>query len=118
MTAPNAALHSSSPERRSAEALLSVRDLHTRFGTPDGYVYAVNGVDFDVSPGETLAIVGESGSGKSVSMLSVMGLLPSPPAEVSGSVRFDGRELLGMPPEDLRRLRGDEVAMIFQDPMS
>ena len=105
-------------ERHTAEALLSVRDLQTRFGTPDGYVYAVNGVDFDVNPGETLAIVGESGSGKSVSMLSVMGLLPSPPAEVSGSVRFDGRQLLGMRPEDLRRLRGNEIAMIFQDPMS
>ena len=118
MTASDAALLSRSPERRTPEALLSVRDLHTRFGTRDGYVYAVNGVDFDVSPGETLAIVGESGSGKSVSMLSVMGLLPSPPAEVSGSVRFDGRELLGMRPEDLRRLRGDEMAMIFQDPMS
>ena len=95
-----------------------MRDLQTRFATPDGYVYAVNGVDFDVNPGETLAVVGESGSGKSVSMLSVMGLLPSPPAEVSGSVHFDGRELLGMRREDLRRLRGNEMAMIFQDPMS
>ncbi len=99
-------------------ALLSVRGLRTRFATPEGHVHAVNGVDLDVRPGETLAIVGESGSGKSVSMLSVMGLLPSPPAEVSGSVTFEGRELLGMGSGELRRLRGNRMAMIFQDPMS
>jgi peptide/nickel transport system ATP-binding protein len=104
--------------RPGTDALLSVRELRTRFATPDGYVYAVNGVDFDVYPGETLAIVGESGSGKSVSMLSVMGLLPSPPAEVTGSVIFDGREILGLSNESLRSLRGDEMAMVFQDPMS
>ena len=102
----------------AGDALLRVRNLHTRFATPDGYVYAVNGVDVDVKPGETLAIVGESGSGKSVSMLSVMGLLPTPPAEVSGSVEFDGQELLGMSRDQLRRLRGNELAMVFQDPMS
>ncbi len=100
------------------DGLLSVRNLHTRFATPDGYIYAVNGVDLDLRRGETLAIVGESGSGKSVSMLSVMGLLPKPPAQVSGSVLFDGNELLGMPREQLRRLRGNELSMIFQDPMS
>ena len=101
-----------------AEGLLCVRDLHTRFETPDGHVHAVNGVDIDVNRGETLAIVGESGSGKSVSMLSVMGLLATPPAQVSGSVHFDGHELLGMTREQLRRLRGNDLAMIFQDPFS
>ena len=112
------AMASSAPRADGASALLSVRALHTRFATPDGYVYAVNGIDVDVRPGETLAIVGESGSGKSVSMLSVMGLLPSPPAEVSGSATFDGRELLGMRTDELRGLRGNQLAMIFQDPMS
>jgi len=95
-----------------------VRGLRTRFKTPGGFVYAVNGVDLDVNAGETLAIVGESGSGKSVSMLSVMGLLPAPPAEVSGSVVFEGSEILGLSNERLRRIRGDRIAMIFQDPMS
>ena len=107
-----------SPDRAASSVLLSVRGLRTRFDTPDGLVYAVNGVDLDVRPGETLAIVGESGSGKSVSMLSVMGLVPTPPAEVTGSVVFDGRELIGMQSSELRSLRGNEMAMIFQDPMS
>ena len=118
MSIPTAAQLLQVAPQGAEEGLLSVRNLHTRFATPDGYIYAVNGVDLDVRPGETLAIVGESGSGKSVSMLSVMGLLPTPPAQVNGSVRFDGNELLGMPREQLRRLRGNELSMIFQDPMS
>jgi peptide/nickel transport system ATP-binding protein len=106
------------PDWPASEVVLSVRGLRTRFHTPDGVVHAVNGVDLDVRPGETLAIVGESGSGKSVSMLSVMGLVPTPPAEVSGSVVFDGRELVGLKSQELRSLRGNEMAMVFQDPMS
>ncbi len=106
------------PGRDHSDALLAVRGLRTRFHTPDGVVHAVNGVDLDVWPGETLAIVGESGSGKSVSMLSVMGLVPTPPAEVTGSVVFDGRELLGLKRSELRAVRGNTMAMVFQDPMS
>ena len=108
----------SSESPRSDELLLRVRDLTTHFHTADGVVHAVNGVDFDVRRGETLAIVGESGSGKSVSMLSVMGLLASPPAATSGSVQFDGEELIGIHPSRMRQLRGRELAMVFQDPMS
>mgnify|MGYP000147274522 CR=1 FL=1 len=107
-----------SHDSATSGALLRVRDLRTRFSTDEGPVYAVNGVDLDVQPAETLAIVGESGSGKSVSMLSVMGLLPSPPADVSGSVVFDGRELIGLKASALRSLRGNQMAMVFQDPMS
>lgn len=98
--------------------LLRVRGLTTRFETRYGPVHAVNGVDFDAYRGETLAVVGESGSGKSVSMLSIMGLLPSPPAVISGSAVFEGEELIGMSQHRLRGLRGREMSMIFQDPMS
>ena len=102
----------------ASDVVLQVEQLCVRFNVPDGSVHAVNGISLAVKEGETLAIVGESGSGKSVSMLSVMGLLPSPPAEVTGSVRFDGDELLGMDREHLRRIRGNRMAMVFQDPMS
>ncbi|MDE0188020.1 MAG: ABC transporter ATP-binding protein, partial [bacterium] len=89
-----------------------------RFELPAETVRAVSGVSLSVAPSETFALVGESGSGKSVSMLSVMGLLPSPPAVVSGSIRLEGREVLGMPGRLMRRFRGRDVAMVFQEPMS
>jgi oligopeptide transport system ATP-binding protein len=99
--------------------LLTVEHLTTHFHTRDGVVRAVEGVSFMIEPGETLGIVGESGSGKSVTMLSLMGLVPSPPGRIeSGSARFDGIDLLRCAPKDLRRVRGKRVSMIFQDPMT
>ncbi len=100
-------------------ALLEVKDLVTSFRTDEGKVVAVNGLSFELEAGETLGIVGESGSGKSVTQLSIMGLLPVPPASIdSGVALFDGEDLLKMPAERLRKLRGNRVAMIFQDPMT
>ncbi|TVR02077.1 MAG: ABC transporter ATP-binding protein [Deltaproteobacteria bacterium] len=102
-----------------AEHLLDVRNLRTVFDTEGGRVTAVNGLSFRLAPGETLGIVGESGSGKSVTQLSILGLLPSPPATIeSGEALFEGVDLLRMPPETLRKLRGNRIAMIFQDPMT
>ncbi|MDE0288050.1 MAG: ATP-binding cassette domain-containing protein, partial [bacterium] len=98
--------------------LLDIENLAVRFELPSETIRAVSGVSLKVAPSETFALVGESGSGKSVSMLSVMGLLPSPPALVSGSIRLEGREVIGMPPRELRRFRGRDVAMVFQEPMS
>ena len=100
-------------------ALLEVRDLKVHFQTEDGIVKAVDGVSYDVEKGRALGIVGESGSGKSVSSLSVMGLTRfSGNAEITGSITFDGKDLLSASDEELRRLRGDDIAMIFQDPLS
>jgi peptide/nickel transport system ATP-binding protein len=102
-----------------ARPLLKVRDLTVTFRSRGrGDVRAVDGVSLDVAPGETVGIVGESGSGKSVSSLASLGLLPKRGVEVTGSVEFDGDELLTMPEKELRALRGKEVAMVFQDPMS
>ena len=101
------------------EPLLSVRDLAVEFSTEDGVVHAVNGVSYDVYPGEVLGVVGESGSGKSVGVMSLLGLIPQPPGKItSGEAMFDGQDLLKMPKKQLRRLRGDDVAMVFQDPMT
>jgi oligopeptide/dipeptide ABC transporter ATP-binding protein len=97
--------------------VLSVRDLAVTFPTGRGPARAVEGISFDLRPGETLAIVGESGSGKSVSALAVLGLLPRG-ADVSGSVRFDEDDLLTLPQRALRRVRGRGIAMVFQDPMT
>ncbi|MBO1417314.1 ABC transporter ATP-binding protein [Streptomyces sp. FH025] len=97
--------------------LLAVRDLRVDFAGPHGPVPAVRGVDLTLRRGETLGIVGESGSGKSVTALSVLGLLPGT-ARVSGSVRLDGRELVGLPGRDLAAIRGRRIAMVFQDPLS
>jgi oligopeptide transport system ATP-binding protein len=99
--------------------LLDVRNLVTRFYTEDGVVHAVNGISFTLDEGESMAIVGESGSGKSVSMKSMMGLIPSPPGKVEeGEVIFNGRDLLKISTEEMRHVRGREMAMIFQDPMT
>jgi peptide/nickel transport system ATP-binding protein len=100
------------------EPLLRVRDLKVHFDTPDGVVKAVNGVSFDIFPGETLGVVGESGSGKSVTFLTVMGLIRSKDAELEGEVIFDGQDLLRLPDEELRHLRGKRIGMVFQDAMT
>ena len=99
-------------------ALLEIDDLKVHFASEDGLVKAVDGISYGVDRGRTLGIVGESGSGKSVSSLTVMGLTRSSRARISGSVRFDGRELLTASDDDLRSIRGDDIAMIFQDPLS
>jgi peptide/nickel transport system ATP-binding protein len=98
--------------------MLEVRDLRVGFATEGGLVQAVDGVSFDVKPGEVVAIVGESGSGKSVTAQTIMGLTRSKNSRIEGSVRLDGQELVDAPDAELRRLRGDRVAMVFQDPMT
>ncbi|MBN1139894.1 MAG: ABC transporter ATP-binding protein [Anaerolineae bacterium] len=99
--------------------LLEVNDLKTRFHTPEGTVYAVNGISFRLGEGETLAVVGESGCGKSVSVLSLMSLIPIPPGEIaSGSAIYRDRDLLKIAEPEMDRVRGKEIAMVFQDPMT
>ncbi|HFD39943.1 MAG TPA: ABC transporter ATP-binding protein [Anaerolineae bacterium] len=99
--------------------LLEVKNLKTQFFTEDGVVKAVDGVSFYVDKGETLGIVGESGCGKSVSVLSVMRLIPQPPGKiVDGEVWFDGQNLLELSDDEIRQIRGNRIAMIFQDPMT
>jgi peptide/nickel transport system ATP-binding protein len=101
-----------------APPLLEVRGLRTVFATDHGDFAAVDGIDFSVSAGRTLAIVGESGCGKSVTSLSIMGLLSPPGRIADGSIRFEGRELVGLDEERMRELRGNRMAMIFQEPMT
>ncbi len=99
--------------------LLEVKDLKTEFHTQDGVVHAVNGVSFTVDEGETLGLVGESGCGKSVSVLSIMRLIPQPPGKIAGGqVLFQGRDLLQVDDEEIRSVRGNKIAMVFQDPMT
>lgn len=99
--------------------LLQVRGLKTRFYTQDGVVNAVNGISYDLNEGETLGIVGESGCGKSVSVLSVMRLIPTPPGRiVAGEVIFEGRDLMKVDEEEIRQVRGNKISMVFQDPMT
>jgi oligopeptide/dipeptide ABC transporter ATP-binding protein len=100
------------------EPLLSVEDLEVRFWTARGIIHAVNGVSFDIAPGETLGIVGESGCGKSVTSLALLGILPRAGRVTNGSAHYEGRDLIGLPDDELRRIRGKEIAMIFQDPMT
>ena len=101
------------------EALLEVRDLRTWFETDRGLFRAVDGISFDVGRGRTVGLVGESGCGKSVTSLSLMGLVPSPPGQVSAqSIRFEGQDLLGLSPQARRMLRGDRMSMVFQEPMT
>src|ERR1700692_3011544 len=99
-------------------SLLEVRDLKTHFRTDDGIVKAVDGVSFSVDKGQTLGIVGESGSGKSVTCLTIMGLNPKRTAMSSGTALWKGQDLLTTTPKRLREIRGNEIAMIFQDPMT
>jgi oligopeptide transport system ATP-binding protein len=99
--------------------LLKVDNLRTRFHTAEGTVYAVNGISFDLIEGETLAVVGESGCGKSVTMLSIMRLIPIPPGEIaSGTALYRDRDLLKVSESEMEHIRGKEIAMIFQDPMT
>jgi peptide/nickel transport system ATP-binding protein len=100
------------------EPLLEVKDLRVHFPTDDGLVKAVDGVSYSIQPGETLGIVGESGSGKSVSSLTVMGLITRKQANIEGQVVFQGQDLLQLPPEEMRIIRGEKISMIFQDPMT
>jgi peptide/nickel transport system ATP-binding protein len=101
-----------------AEPLLKVEDLHVSFATEEGIVQAVDGVSFDLAAGEVLAVVGESGSGKSVTAMTLMGLTRSPNARFEGTADYKGTELIGASEDQLRRVRGAEIAMIFQDPMT
>jgi peptide/nickel transport system ATP-binding protein len=102
----------------AAGPLLKVEDLRVGFSTEDGTVHAVDGISYELAQGETLGIVGESGSGKSVSSLTTMGLTRAQGAEISGRILFDGRDLLALSEEDMRAIRGNDIAMIFQDPLS
>jgi len=100
------------------EIILDVRNLRVHFPTPDGLVRAVDGISFQIRRGETIGVVGESGSGKSVGFLTVMGLISSREAHLEGEIIFKGRDLLGLPAEETRHLRGKEMGMVFQDPMT
>jgi oligopeptide transport system ATP-binding protein len=101
------------------QTILEVTDLKTHFATPEGTVYAVNGISYNLGEGETLAVVGESGCGKTVSMLSILGLIPIPPGKiVSGSALYWEKDLLRFSERELEQVRGKEIAMIFQDPMT
>ncbi|MEX0921987.1 MAG: ABC transporter ATP-binding protein [Rhodovibrionaceae bacterium] len=103
---------------KDPEALLDIRNLRTEFGSPSNSFAAVDGVDLKISPGERLAIVGESGSGKTMTALSVLGLIPDPGRISSGEILFEGRDLLRLSSREMRRLRGGDISMIFQEPMT
>src|SRR3954462_14689165 len=101
-----------------ADPLLSVKDLAVSFATDEGVVQAVDGVSFDLRAGEVLAVVGESGCGKSVTAMTLLGLTRSPNARFEGTATYKGTELIRASDEELQRVRGEEIAMIFQDPMA
>ena len=128
MRCATSSIRVSGPDGRSEERqkeqtrvadLLEVSDLGTWFYTRQGIVKAVDGVDFSVAAGETLAIVGESGCGKSMTALSLMRLIPDPPGRiVSGSIKLGGKDLLKLSEQEMRSVRGNEISMIFQEPMT
>ena len=99
-------------------ALLEIEQLQTHFRTQDGVNRAVDGISFHVNEGETLAVVGESGCGKSVTAMSILRLVPEPPAKIAGSIRFQGKDLLKFSEREMRSIRGNEISMIFQEPMT
>src|SRR3954453_6349389 len=99
-------------------APLEIKDIKVHFRTDDGLVKAVDGVSYSVDVGQTLGIVGESGSGKSVSSMTLMGLTRAPNAYISGEILFDGKDLLQASDAEMRAIRGNDIAMIFQDPLS
>jgi peptide/nickel transport system ATP-binding protein len=99
-------------------ALLEIDNLQTHFRTPDGINRAVDGVSFAIEAGETLAVVGESGCGKSVTAMSILRLIPEPPGKIAGAIRFLGRNLLELSDREMRAIRGNEISMIFQEPMT
>jgi peptide/nickel transport system ATP-binding protein len=99
-------------------ALLEIKDLQVHFRTPDGVNRAVDGVSFHVDEGETLAVVGESGCGKSVTAMSMLRLIQEPPGKIAGSIRFQGNELLKLSEREMRGIRGNDISMIFQEPMT
>ena len=102
-----------------SDPLLAIDDLRVHFRTDDGFVYAVNGVTFSIGPGEAVGIVGESGCGKSVTNMTVLRLIPTPPAVIpTGQIRFKGEDLLQKSPGQIRKVRGGQISMIFQDPMT
>ena len=102
-----------------AERLLDVKGLKTHFFTDEGVVRAVDGIDFYINKGETLGVVGESGCGKSVTALSIMRLIPQPPGRITeGSITYNGKNLLDLSPSEMRKIRGKEISMIFQEPMT
>jgi oligopeptide/dipeptide ABC transporter ATP-binding protein len=101
------------------DPVLALRNLSVEFDTPDGIVHAVDGVSYEIYPGETLGVVGESGSGKSVTVLAVLGLIQQPPGRIAGGeVLFEGRNIIGLPDKELRQIRNKRIAMVFQDPMT
>jgi len=100
------------------DELLEIKDLKTYFTSYEGIILAVDGVSFNVRRGETLGVVGESGCGKSVTSLSIMRLVPNPPGHISGQVFFQGENLLEKPESRMRKIRGNDIAMIFQEPMT
>ena len=102
----------------SGTPLLSIESLQVHFRTPDGANRAVDGVSFAIQAGETLAIVGESGCGKSVTAMSILRLLPEPPASIAGAIRFEGTNLLDLPDRAMRKIRGNDISVIFQEPMT
>src|SRR5689334_11819001 len=99
-------------------ALLQVENLQTHFRTPDGVNRAVDGVSLSIKAGQTLAVVGESGCGKSVTAMSILRLIPEPPGKIAGRILFEGRDLLTLSPKEMRDIRGNEISMIFQEPMT
>src|SRR3954470_7811482 len=118
MSAPTSSPANARTYAAAGMPILDVRDLRTQFFTDAGLVRAVDGVSFSVAAGETLGIVGESGSGKTVAALSLMRLLEEPARIASGQVLFQGRDIVTMPLEELRQVRGAGISMVFQDPMT
>jgi peptide/nickel transport system ATP-binding protein len=106
------------PGPQSGQPLLEVKNLQTHFATPDGVLRAVDGLSFHVDAGETVGIVGESGCGKSVTSMSILRLVQTPPGKIAGSIRFEGRDLIQASDQEMRDLRGNAISMIFQEPMT